>query len=479
MTPGTSRVTASIDDERRELPSREHVVADRHLLGRESLDHALVDPLVPPADEREVRLGRRAHARSAWSRRRPAGDRSSTRPRSGSSDSTAAKIGSGFMTMPGPPPNGLVVDRAGGGPSVQSRRSWTRTSSDTAGDRLAQQRVSRSGLSKIAGKIGDDVDPHDARLLRRLAHAPTLRRRCPAFRSPPWEGSVQYVVLAALIVAGRRDRARRRPPAPTAPGPADRHMALASHVGARRPVDADSGDSRPALEDAGSGRARDSRSRASGQPRRRSWTPSVPPEARDGRRDQDVPPAMGRGLRDGRDPRITPPTSSSSPGRPSSRGRWTGLATVGELIVEHLQEGGDLDPSAVLGLVETLRTRRTARSARRSIVTAAVADRLDPSSPGRQEAPAVREGPDDRLGRRGALRHAGATAAGFGYAFAPRRVRAAARSWRREDFVAFVATVVSHRFELGSEPAAGRGRDPDRARVRRSPSSTSWRTRWC
>ncbi len=39
-----------------------------------------------------------------------------------------------------------------------------------------------------------------------------------------------------------------------------------------------------------------------------------------------------------------------------------GSRSVGELIVEHLQEGGDLDPSAVLGLVDTLLERRPARS---------------------------------------------------------------------------------------------------------------------
>ena len=64
ITPGTSRVTASISDERGQLPAREHVVPDRDLLGGKPLDDALVHALVAPAQQREVALGRRARARA-------------------------------------------------------------------------------------------------------------------------------------------------------------------------------------------------------------------------------------------------------------------------------------------------------------------------------------------------------------------------------------------------------------------------------
>ena len=42
--------------ERRKLSPGEHVVADRELLGRQSLDDPFVDALVPPADQHEPRL---------------------------------------------------------------------------------------------------------------------------------------------------------------------------------------------------------------------------------------------------------------------------------------------------------------------------------------------------------------------------------------------------------------------------------------
>ena len=70
-TPGTSRATASIIDERAELAARQHVVADRELLVDRELDHALVDALVAAAHEHEVRQRRElAHARLGQRRAR-------------------------------------------------------------------------------------------------------------------------------------------------------------------------------------------------------------------------------------------------------------------------------------------------------------------------------------------------------------------------------------------------------------------------
>jgi hypothetical protein len=41
-------------DQRRQLTARHDVVADRNLFRRETVDHALVEPLVPAAQDREV-----------------------------------------------------------------------------------------------------------------------------------------------------------------------------------------------------------------------------------------------------------------------------------------------------------------------------------------------------------------------------------------------------------------------------------------
>ena len=159
-------------------------------------------------------------------------------------------------------------------------------------------------------------------------------------------------------------------------------------------------------------------------------------------------------------------------GRPRRVG-WTGLARVGELIVEHLQEGGDLDPERRAGP-----GRHAAGAADCSIrapldVTAAVGDRLDPSSPSRRKLRRFGEGPDDRLGRRGAVRHGVSIAAGLRYAFTPVGLVAARARRRRQASAAFVATVVSHRFELVLRQPPGGDRDPDRAWRSSSPSSTS------
>ena len=97
--------------QRRQLAARQHVVADRHLLGRQRLPHALVHAFVPAAQH--ARRGPSALSRSASAcvnRRRPA---TSGSPRSGvaarrrESRSTARNSGSGFSTIPGPPPNGM------------------------------------------------------------------------------------------------------------------------------------------------------------------------------------------------------------------------------------------------------------------------------------------------------------------------------------------------------------------------------------
>ncbi len=104
------------EDDRRRLAAREHVVADGDLVGRQSLRHALVHALVTAADDDDL-LGRpptprRAPASTldpaARAARRAAPTRGGPRRRRRLpvKDSTASKIGSGFKTIPSPPPKG-------------------------------------------------------------------------------------------------------------------------------------------------------------------------------------------------------------------------------------------------------------------------------------------------------------------------------------------------------------------------------------
>ena len=103
ITPGTRRATASITTSRGRFAARQHVVADRQLAVAQVVGHPLVDALVAAAQQREARARRPARRAYAWSKGRPAADSRSS-GRGGSTASTAAKIGSGAITIPAPPP---------------------------------------------------------------------------------------------------------------------------------------------------------------------------------------------------------------------------------------------------------------------------------------------------------------------------------------------------------------------------------------
>ena len=137
------------EDERGELSAREHVVADGDLLRRKPLDEPFVDPLVAATDEHQRRF--RASSRtSGWSSRRPAGESTIVLPRSGPSASTAAKSGSAFMT-PGATAERLVVHLTMR--IVQPIADVVDPYIEDPPAAARPRRLSRSGLSKIAGKI--------------------------------------------------------------------------------------------------------------------------------------------------------------------------------------------------------------------------------------------------------------------------------------------------------------------------------------
>jgi CRP-like cAMP-binding protein/Zn-dependent protease len=122
-----------------------------------------------------------------------------------------------------------------------------------------------------------------------------------------------------------------------------------------------------------------------------------------------------------------------------------GTRTVDELIVERLQEDGELDAAAVAGLVEMFRVEGLLepRSVR---VTDVITDRLDPASPGRRK---LREfGRSLKIGWSGAERMTEAFyRGGLRVAFRPVGVAVSA-ALALGGFAAIVATVTSHRFEL-------------------------------
>ena len=213
---------------------------------------------------------------------------------------------------------------------------------------------------------------------------------------------MQYVILAALIVAGlvigldvirQRRRRRERP---------HLHMALASHLGTVGSVDATEALVR-ALEDAGPPEPVDT---AGGL-----WDvleAIVDPEA--------FRPKLAAGteittfhLRWGEDYAMAASPDhathySIEPWEADLARSMDGSRSVGELIVEHLQEGGDLDPSAVLGLVDTLWSGGLLDPAPTDVM-AAVGDGLDPSSSARRKLRRFGRELTHRLGRRGGVRH--------------------------------------------------------------------------
>jgi hypothetical protein len=126
-TPGTSRVTASIDGRRGHLAAEQHVVTDRDLVGRGELVDPLVDALVATAQQHEALLAGELSGASAWVSGRPRGVSSTVRGRGPAGDVACGRRGLGppgvaaggrsfhtasqalsqtsaRMTMPAPPP---------------------------------------------------------------------------------------------------------------------------------------------------------------------------------------------------------------------------------------------------------------------------------------------------------------------------------------------------------------------------------------
>ena len=188
-TPGMQPRHRVHDHQRRQLAARQHVIADRNRLGRQMLPDALVDPFVPPAQR-----PRGDPARSTASPPRASGAR--RRATSGSplrrSDppsaarwsrirSTAANSGSGFSTIPGPPPNGMSSTTRCRS-VVKSRRSCTRTSSSPCA--MARATIAfRERRLHHPRKDRDDVDLHVGGLRPRTplhARSRPLRRPRPA-----------------------------------------------------------------------------------------------------------------------------------------------------------------------------------------------------------------------------------------------------------------------------------------------------------
>ena len=124
--------------------------------------HALVHPFVAAAQHHDVIERRSAARASACVNRRRRATSGSPRPgapRSRESHSTARNSGSGFSTIPGPPPNGMSSTTRCRS-VVWSRRSCTRTSSTPALDRARPTIPSASGASHHLREDGDDVDLH-------------------------------------------------------------------------------------------------------------------------------------------------------------------------------------------------------------------------------------------------------------------------------------------------------------------------------
>ena len=266
----------------------------------------------------------------------------------------------------------------------------------------------------------------------------------PAFH-PPWEGFVQYVILAALIVAGlvigldvvRQRRWRRARP--------HVRMALTSHLATVGSIDL-----------------------AGAVTRGSAARPPVPPPTEDGlggiweMLDEALDleafcPKLAVGteivtfrLRWGEDYAMaaSPDRSihfSLEPWEAELAERMDGSRSVGELIVEHLQEVGDLDPSAVLGLVDTFWSAGLLDPAPLD-VTAALKDHLDPSSPSRRKLRTFSR--DLTIGWGGAETFARRVyRGGLRYAFTPVGFSLLALI-AVGGLTAFVLTAISHRFHF-------------------------------
>jgi putative peptide zinc metalloprotease protein len=261
--------------------------------------------------------------------------------------------------------------------------------------------------------------------------------------APPWEGFVQYLILAALVVAGLvigidvvRQRRRRR----------DRphvRMALASHL-----ATVGSFDVAGALE----------RALADLEPAEPMDSPEGVWDAVDLAVDLEAfRPKLAAGteivtfhLRWGEDYAMAASPDRSThyaiePWEAELARSMDGSRSVGELIVEHLNEGGDLDPGAVVGLVDTLWAGGLLDPVPTDVM-AAVRNGLDPSSSGRKKL--------RRFGRELTIGWDGAEAfatrlyrGGLRYAFTPVGFALLAIV-AIGGLAAFVTTVVSHRFVL-------------------------------
>src|SRR5437660_1671115 len=110
-----------------------------------------------------------------WSKRVPAADRRSS-GRGGRTASTAANRGSGLITIPAPPPNG-VSSTLRCGSVVCSRGSWTRTSTRPR-SRARPRSDEPRGPSRYAGKI-----VNTSTRMRPESYDERLRSRSPSGRS--------------------------------------------------------------------------------------------------------------------------------------------------------------------------------------------------------------------------------------------------------------------------------------------------------
>ena len=154
-----------------------------------------------------------------------------------------------------------------------------------------------------------------------------------------------------------------------------------------------------------------------------------------------------------------------------------GTKTTQELIVDHLQAAGDLDPGAVLGLIVALREGGFLDPARPD-VQALVQMHLDRASAGPAKAPRLREEPADLLVGRGAVRRGRVPRGGL-QVLLPSRVRSCSAPSSRWSVSSRSSSVQqSGRYQLSIHAAPGETLLVPRARRCSSPSRTSSGTRW-
>jgi putative peptide zinc metalloprotease protein len=132
--------------------------------------------------------------------------------------------------------------------------------------------------------------------------------------------------------------------------------------------------------------------------------------------------------------------------------RMDGTRTVGELIVERLEESGDLDPGAVLSLIEELREQGFLEPARPD-TRALIVDHLDRASSGRRK---LREfGKSLRIGWDGAERFVQGSYRMGGWLLFRAPALIATSVIAVAGFACFIAVQGSGRYELSSTSAPG------------------------